>query len=63
MSFKVGDKVKFINEDIEGEIIAIESALILHIQMKERRGSPTTLGCSTNSKNPKHPVSKHRTYT
>ena len=29
--------------------------------LKERRKSPTTLGCSTNSKNPKHPVSKHET--
>ena len=28
---------------------------------KERRGTPTTLGCSTNSKNLKHTVSKHRT--
>ena len=31
------------------------------LDLKERRGSPTTLGCSTHSKNPKHPVSKHRT--
>ena len=28
--------------------------------IKERRGSPTTLSCSTHSKNPKLPVSKHR---
>ena len=33
------------------------------IRIRERRGSPTTPGCSTHSKNSKHPVSKHRTNT
>ena len=35
----------------------------ISVDIKERRGSPTTPGCSTHSKNPKHPVSKHRTNT
>ncbi|KAK3097634.1 hypothetical protein FSP39_011598 [Pinctada imbricata] len=33
------------------------------ITIKERRGSPTTQGCSTHSKIPKHPCKKHRTDT
>ncbi|KAK3104764.1 hypothetical protein FSP39_009621 [Pinctada imbricata] len=31
--------------------------------VQERRGSPTTRGCSTHSKIPKHPCKKHRTDT